>query len=224
MADMNSSADIVVDTREQTSGVVKHWEVYAGNFPGLKTEFRELDAGDFILAGGVVIERKSSTDFMLSVMDKKLAGNIAKLKAEFDRLIYIVEGDIFAPRFHSNPTKLQDALAYMTVIEGVALIPSQGPQSSAEIIFNMASYAKNGAPDSVAMRTAKVADIRSSQQYLVEGLPGLGAERATKLLDAFGSAANVFAASDEAIAEAAGLSHEAVARIRRVLSGEWKRP
>lgn len=220
---MNPSIDIIVDTREQTSGVVKHWEGYAGNFPGLKTEFRELEAGDFILPGDIVVERKSSTDFMLSVMDKKLPGNIARLKAEFDRLIYIVEGDIFAPRFHSNPTKLQDALAYMTVIEGVTLIPSQGAQSSAEIIFNMATYARNGAPDSVAMRTAKVTDFRSSQQYLVEGLPGLGPERAVKLLNALGSPADVFAASDEAISAAAGLSMEAVARLRRVLSGPWKR-
>lgn len=219
MEELPSTA-IIADAREMSGTVVRHWHAYAGNFAQLKIESRELEYGDYVLANDVVIERKSSTDFMLSVMDNKLYGNIAKLKAEFERVIYIVEGDVFAPRFHSNPSALRDALAYMTAVEGVALIPSPDAPMSAEIIYRMAVDIQRPEARNVAVRSARPKDLRSSQQYVIEGLPGISAERARQLLKTFGSVENVLRADDAALIEA-GLTNETVARIRKILAAPW---
>lgn len=220
MPDEHKATHIIVDSRELNGTLVKHWQTYSGNFPGLEQEARELELGDFVIDNNTVIERKSSTDFMLSVMDKKIFGNLAKLKAEFDRIVYIVEGDIFAPRFHSNPTTLRDALAYMSAVEGVALIPSPDAQMSAELVYDMAMYVQHGGDKVVSVRSTRPKDVRSSQQYVVESLPGVSAERARELLRTFGNAAKVFAASDNAL-QAAGLSVDTVARIRKILEAQW---
>lgn len=220
MPDEPKSISIIVDTRELNGTLVKHWQAYAGNFPGLQFEGRELEFGDFLIGNGVVIERKSSTDFMLSVMDKKIFGNLAKLKAEFDRIVYIVEGDIFAPRFHSNPTTLRDALAYMSAVEGIAVIPSPDAAMSAELVYDMAMYSQHGGDKIVSVRSTKPKDLRSSQQYVIESLPGVSAERARKLLHRFGSAAAVLGASDEDL-HAAGITADTVVRIRKVLQTQW---
>ena len=211
---------IVADAREMNGTVVRHWHGYAGNFAELQLESRELEYGDYLLGNDIVIERKSSTDFMLSVMDNQLYGNIAKLKAEFERVIYIVEGDVFAPRFHSNPSALRDALAYMTAVEGVALIPSPDAPMSAEIIYRMAADTQRPDARNVAVRSARPKDLRSSQQYVIEGLPGISAERARQLLKSFGSVENVLRADDEALM-AAGVSNDTVARIRKILAAPW---
>lgn len=220
MPDDPKSIHIIVDTREVNGTLVKHWQAYRGNFPGLNYETRELEHGDFLIGNENVIERKSSTDFMLSVMDRKIFGNIAKLKAGYDHVTYIVEGDIFAPRFHSNPSALRDALAYMSAVEGVALIPSPDAAMSAELVYDMAMYIQHGGDKAVSVRSNKPKDLRSSQQYVIESLPGVSAERARELLRRFGSAAAVLGAGDEDL-QAAGMTADAVARIRKVLQTQW---
>ena len=214
---------IKVDTREKNTGVVKHWETLAGNFPNLTLEFTELEFGDYIIAEGFIVERKSATDFMLSVMDERIFGVLAKLKSEYDHIIYIVEGDIFAPRFHSNPEALRSALSYMTVIEHASLIPSADADNTAQQLYAMAMHAQHGTGKSRSLRGDKPMDLRSSQQYIVESLPGVTADRALKLLDELGSVAGVLNASDEQFSISGGLSAENVARIRKVLQSSWKK-
>jgi ERCC4-type nuclease len=138
MTDEQRTITIKVDTREKNTGVVKFWNERPSQFPGLSIEFMEMDHGDYVIGNSTVIERKSTTDFMLSVMDKHLLDNLTALKKTFEQVIYIVEGDFYAPRFHSDPAKLQQAIAYMTVKENSPLVPSPGPQSTAELIYAMA--------------------------------------------------------------------------------------
>lgn len=207
---------IKVDTREKSTGVVKHWETLAGNFPGLSLEFVDLEFGDYILGANCIVERKSATDFMLSVMDERIFGVLAKLKAEYDNTIYIVEGDIFAPRFHSNPEELREALSYMTVIEGASLIPSPGADSTAQLLFNMAQHAQYGSKPR-NLRRDKPMDLHSSQQYIIESLPGVTPERALNLLKHFGSVSAVLSAGDDEFLQVSGLSPEMLARLRKVL-------
>ena len=42
MPDQQKPIHIIVDTRELNGTLVKHWQAYAGNFPGLQHEAREL--------------------------------------------------------------------------------------------------------------------------------------------------------------------------------------
>ena len=214
---------IKVDTREKNTGVVKHWESLAGNFPHLSLEFIELEFGDYVIAEGFIVERKSATDFMLSVMDERIFGVLAKLKSEYDHIIYIVEGDIFAPRFHSNPEALRNALSYMTVIEHASLIPSADADNTAQQLYAMAAHAQHGSAITHTLRGDKPMDLRSSQQYILEGLPGITADRALKLLNELGSVAGVLNASDEHLSMFGGLTAENIARIRKVLQSNWKK-
>lgn len=217
------SVVIKVDGREKNTGVVKHWEALAGNFPNLALEFIELEFGDYVIAEGFIVERKSATDFMLSVMDERIFGVLAKLKSEYDHIIYIVEGDIFAPRFHSNPEALRSALSYMTVIEHASLIPSADADNTAQQLYAMAVHAQHGPSKPRSLRGDKPMDLRTSQQYIVESLPGITADRALKLLNELGSVEGVLNASDEQLSVSGGLSAENIARIRKVLESSWKK-
>ena len=212
---------ITYHPREAKTAVLQHWQAYPGSFKGLSTEVAELDCGDYDLGGGVVVERKSATDFTLAIMDKRLFGEVGKLKSSYDQPIYIVEGDMYGGRFHTDPVVIREAIAWLTVMQGIPLVPSPGEGFTAEILFTMASQAQHGLGHPIVMRNGKPFDPVNGQRYLVEGLPGINEVMAKALLDHLGSAAAVFAAEVDDLAQVAGISTQAAARMRKVLDAKW---
>ena len=211
---------IRLHAREATTPVVAHWQTYAVSFPELTTEIADLDVGDYDL-GSVRVERKSATDFNLAIMDRRLFGEVAKLRSSCDQVIYIVEGDMFGARFHSDPQRTREAIAWMTAIQGVALLPSFNEAYTAEILYTMAQAAQHGFSQLPALRNGKPFDPRGAQAYLVEGLPGVNATLAESLLKKFGSAATVFSATAEDLAQTPGMGAALAARVRKTLDAPY---
>jgi Fanconi anemia group M protein len=212
---------ITYHPREQKSAVLQHWNEYPASCKGLSLQMAELDSGDYDLGGGVVVERKSATDFTLAIMDKRLFSEVGKLKSSYDQVIYIVEGDIYGGRFHTDPVVIREAIAWMAVMQGVPLIPSPSEGFTAEVLFTMAHQAQHGMGHPVVMRNGKPFDPVNGQRYLVEGLPGVNEAMAKALLNYFGGAAAVFAAAVEDLAQVPGVSPQAAARMRKVLDAKW---
>jgi len=59
---------------------------------------------------------------------------------------------------------------------------------------------------------------RKRQLYVLQGLPGIGPERATRLLDTFGSLEEVFGAEDDDLAEVDGVGTKTAERIHHLVS------
>ena len=76
MAELNKPVRILADTGEKGK-IIKKLEA----IPGVTLDFEPLDLGDYILGEGVAVERKSATDFILSIVDKSLIDSAAQLKA-----------------------------------------------------------------------------------------------------------------------------------------------
>ncbi len=217
----DTSVPISFHPREKNGPVLKHWQTFPGNFKGLVPNAAELDCGDYDLGGGVVVERKSATDFSLAIMDNRLFGEVGKLKSSFDQPIFIIEGDLYGGRFHTDPLVIREAIAWLTVGEGVPLVPSPGAEFSAELMYSMASQAQHGIGHPIVMRSSKPFDPMNGQRYLVEGLPGINEGMAHTLLDHFGSAAAVFAASVDDLVGVTGITPQAAGRMRKVLDASW---
>jgi Fanconi anemia group M protein len=214
---------ITYHPREQKSAVLQHWHDYPAGCKGLSLQMAELDSGDYDLGTGVVVERKSATDFSLAIMDKRLMSEVGKLKSSYDQVIYIVEGDIYGGRFHTDPMAIREAIAWLTVMQGVPLVPSPSEGFTAEIVYTMAHQAQHGMGHPVVMRNGKPFDPMNGQRYLVEGLPGVNEAMAKALLNHLGGAAAVFAADVDTLAQVPGVSPQAAARMRKVLDANWTR-
>lgn len=221
MSMSDTPISIAFHPREANGPVLLHWQTYPGNFKGLVTQAAELDCADYDLGAGVAVERKSATDFTLAIMDKRLFAEVGKLKSSFDHPIYVVEGDIYGGRFHTDPVVIREAISWLTVIQGVPLVPSPGPGFTAELMYTMANHAQHGMGRPIVMRSGKPFDPVNGQRYLVEGLPGVNETLAKALLDHFGSAAAVFAASMDELAQVAGITPQAAARMRKLLDARW---
>lgn len=210
--------DIIIDVHEEKSAAARHLR----QMPGVRLDVQTLAGGDYLPGEGLAVARKSATDFVLSVMEKALFGQVAKLRTEYARVVYLIEGDLFETRFHLSPAALRNALAYIVAVEGVSVLPSPSPESSAELILTMAQHLQQKAQATEGLRGAKPKTLTRAQQFLVEGLPGVGPEQTEALLARFGSVAAILAATDEDLARVPGLSARAVFKIREVLDSPWK--
>jgi len=216
MNDTEKKVRILADTRERGKIIEKLQAL-----PGVTLEFAEQECGDYVLGNGVVVERKSATDFILSIVDKTLLADVGKLRAVHGRPVYVVEGDLFTMRFHQKAFDVHMALAHLAVVQGIPVIASPDVEQSAMLIYLMAVDAQHNLAARPNMRLAKPGVRSEAQQFLVEGLPGVDADRAERLLSRFGGAMRVFGASAEALAEVDGISSEMAARIRAVLDSNW---
>jgi len=201
---------ISVDNREK-GRIIKRLE----GLEGVSLEFVDMDLGDYLLPGDLIIERKSATDLILSVVDQSLWDKVAKLKSQHERVVYIVEGDLYSARFHQQALDIHRALAMMVVGHGVSILPSPDADNSGMLIYLLGLASAQGAAG--AERAGKPPIRRDAQLYLLGSLPGVDADRAEALLSHFGNARQVFAADAAALAQVQGIDTAVAERIAEVL-------
>ena len=209
---------IVVDHRESRSEVIRSLRAD----PSVTIEVKELSCGDYILREDVVIERKAASDFVLSIFDQRLFQQVARLKQEFAKPIFVVEGDVFKTRSQISPAALQGALSYLVAIEGVSLLTYDGPGQTATLISTMARHLQEGLGYEVPTRAAKPKVGADIAQFLLEGLPGCGPKTAKTLVSTFGSPLAAFNASVEDLCNVPGVGKKTAVRFREALT--WTAP
>jgi len=129
---------IRVDHRERGK-ILKHLE----EAEGVRLEMAELEFGDYVLPNNVVVERKSATDFILSVVDEGLWVNIQGLEQTYSRIVYIIEGDPYVARFHQKALDVHRAFARMVIKHGIAVLPSADADHTAMLIYLMGLAAQD---------------------------------------------------------------------------------
>ncbi|MFW5452153.1 ERCC4 domain-containing protein [Thioalkalivibrio sulfidiphilus] len=201
---------IQVDNREK-GRIIKRLE----GIEGVSLEFVDMELGDYLLPGDLVIERKSATDLILSVVDQSLWAKVAKLKSQHAQVAYIIEGDLYSARFHQQALDIHRALAMMVVGHGVSILPSPDADNSGMLIYLMGLASAQGAAS--GERLGKPTIRRDAQLYLLGSLPGVDADRAEALLRHFGSARAALAADAETLALVEGIDPDSAARIAEVL-------
>lgn len=210
---------LVADLRERGK-IIKTLE----QIPGVSVEAQALDCGDYVLGNGVVVERKSATDFILSVVDGSLVDKATKLKAGYERPVYIVESgerDLFVPRFHQKAFDVHTALAYLSVLHRIPVLTSPDAEHTAMLIYFMAVDAQYHLGANVGRRSNKPELVAEAQAYFLEGLPGIDGDRAEALLRHFGGVANLLRASAADIAAIAKLDADTAALLADVLTRRW---
>lgn len=185
--------------------------------PEVEAVVEELSCGDYLLRSDFAVERKEATDFINSIMDRRLFAQVARLKVEFERVLFVLEGDPYATRSGIPPEAVRGAISYLMTIEGVSVNMVPSHQETTALLLTMARHLQHGLGYDVPLRGDKPKDLRDLAQFLVEGLPGVGAKTARALVGHFGSARAVFEASEQALCQVNGVGAKSAARIREAL-------
>jgi ERCC4-type nuclease len=178
-------------------------------------EVARLRVGDYRVERRVVVERKTAADFAASLVDGRLFRQAAALAAAPERAVLVLEGgekdwQATGVRYEA----VQGALITVSVFFGVAVLRSTGPEETARLLVYHGRQAWRSAQGGLQRSGYRPKGKRSRQLFLLQGLPGVGPERAARLLERFGSVEAIMAASAEDLAAVDGIGKKTAAKMR----------
>ena len=177
---------------------------------------RPLDAGDYLVAGAVIVERKTSVDFAVSLVDGRLFRQAAALASGPYRPIVLIEGPSPARLPDVHPHAIEGAILSLAVMWRLPVIHAPDPRGSLRVLRFLANQvtAASTALPRYGRRPKRPATRRL---YVLQGLPGVGPALAERLIRRFGSIERVIAADEAALVQVEGLGAKRAARIRELV-------
>ena len=183
---------------------------------------KRLEVADFVLSEDVAVERKTSQDFVDSIVDNRLFDQLQDLNSYEDPVILIEGGNIYSKRNVSEKA-IRGALSSVILDYNIPIIWSQGVDDTVEILIQMAEKEQEDQEKEVAVRgnsTGKTMEQR--KEFIVAGLPGVNTKIARRLLKKFKNVRSIFKASEEELQEIEGLGPKKAKSITSMLDESYE--
>ena len=212
----NSIPDhIIVDDRECKSKVI----MSLSEKENVNISVRRLPVGDYQISNRVVVERKTIRDFGKSIVDGRLFKQMIRLASSTYQGVMILEG-IAADTVDLRMTKssMQGALITVSLILGIPVLRSKDPSETARLIVYVGRQLNSITRGGIQRHGYRPKGSRKRQLYILQGLPGIGPEKAGRLLDRFGSVEAAVTASSTELQSVEGIGKSIADRIRWVVS------
>jgi DNA excision repair protein ERCC-4 len=210
------SVHIVVDDREQASGVPDALAAH----PDVSVDVTRLRFGDYHIERRVVVERKTAVDFAASLIDGRLFRQAAALAARLDRAVLLLQGteaDWQGTGVWREAR--QGALITVGVFYGLGILWSEDAEESARLLVYLGRQVQQSIHRGLPRPGYRPKGRYARQFFLLQGLPGVGPERAARLLERFGSVRAVMMAATEELVLVNGIGGKTAAAMRSILDG-----
>ncbi len=194
-----SEEKIIIDYREKNSLV--YIQLAKMDF---EIEFRELKVGDYIVKD-VVIERKTVSDFISSMINKRLLRQLEELQQYKNKLL-IIEGiseeELYKEEnFSVNPNAIRGFVLSILLKHKIPIAYTKNSEDTAKFI----SVLSKKKTSTISLKANKRKLGRNEQlEFILEGFPNVGPKKAKLLLKKFGSIQNVILAPTEELEEILG--------------------
>lgn len=209
---------IFADYREKGSGTMK--ELCDLNVD-LKLEM--LDSADYVLSSRVGVEIKNVKDFVDSIVDGRLLGQLKVLKEKFERPVVIIEGseDMFSMR-NVHPNAIRGMLATIAVSYGIPVIQTKDFKDTAHTLLAMARREQENGSKEFSMHSCKKPlTLKEQQEYLVSSLPFVGPSAAKELLKHMKTVKNIINADEKELKQANKVGDKIAKGIKDVVEKEY---
>jgi DNA excision repair protein ERCC-4 len=216
MSEVIENIHVVVDDRERPFEVVA--ELKKSDRVVVQIEY--LLVGDYCIDGAVLIERKTAADFAQSLIDGRLFAQAWRMATSHLRPAYIIEGTSAEwSGLGVSQEALQGALVTLMLIFDLPVFRSSDPAESARLILYIGSQLlRLRDPGYMPYRQAKAKRKKSRQLRILQSLPGVGPDRAKRLLERFRTVRACFGASTAQLIEVEGIGAKTAAAIEQVIN------
>ncbi|MFW6246678.1 MAG: ERCC4 domain-containing protein [bacterium] len=141
-----------------------------------------LEVGD-IVVGNIVIERKEASDFVGSIMDRRLKEQAAKMSYNFENKYIIIEGSPYRTGSFINPNAIVGQMVSLAVKHNIKLIFVENSHQLAYACYAIAKKHEENwefDPNNYTPNKFKVSheDTLTSMIYQI---PGVGWDKAEKI-------------------------------------------
>ncbi len=189
----------------------------------VKLEIQRLSVGDYQVDNRVIVERKTLKDFAISIIDGRLFKQMIRLANSTFTGVLILEGTAGdTAELGVTREAMQGALITVSLILGIPVLRAKDAAETAKLIVYMARQMESIARGGVHRQGYRPKDKRKKQLFILQGLPGVGPERAGRLLDKFGSVEGVISAGSDELQSVYGIGKNVADKIKWAVSEEMK--
>jgi Fanconi anemia group M protein len=195
---------IIADHREKNSLVFSELVSL-----GIELDIKHLPVADFLI-NNIAIERKTVSDFISSMINKRLIRQLEEMK-QYPQQLLLIEGieeqELYQDSNEGiNPNAIRGFLLSILLKFQVPIIYTKNSQDTAKFLYILAKKKENPEP---AIRAKKKSLNKKEQlQFILEGFPNIGPTTAKKLLKKYKTLKNIFNLSQEELKKDIGKKSE----------------
>jgi|APSaa5957512622_1039677.scaffolds.fasta_scaffold33955_2 ERCC4-type nuclease len=181
---------IIADIHEKNSLVLS--ELESSKQVSLTTQ--HLKIGDYLI-GKTIIERKTTGDFISSMINKRLVQQLNQMQ-KYKSQFLIIEGDTKNFEDFKTPNAIRGFIISILSNYQIPIIFTKDYEETANYLITLAKQQLKK-PTKLTFHSRIPKTIREQKQYILESFPNIGPVTAEKLLKEFGSLSKVMGAKVE---------------------------
>lgn len=208
---------IQVDDRERSGMAFAVLE----KSPEFEVTVSRLRRGDYLVDGRLLFERKTAVDLAASIISGRLFSQALRLATSGRQPILVVEGpDDELVRTGMSWEAIQGALVTASISFGIPVLRTRTAEETVRTMCFAARQSHAQALGGLPRAGYRPRGKRARQLYILQGLPGIGPERARRLLAHFSSVAAIVAADADALCAVPGIGSGVAAKVRWAVEEE----
>ncbi len=210
---------LVIDSREDTPRICNILNFHEE----ISFEIKQLKLGDFVLNNKVYFERKTLSDFVISIKDGRLFRQAYKTVNKNLVYILILEGtknDISGIRMSREA--IQGVLVHLSVFLGIPILRSKNLEETISLIITAGNqidkcFAIQARRTYINHQKAGKGNINKIQVQVLQNMPGIGYHKANELLKKLGSLKKVLNASEKELLKVNGIGKKTAKAIMNIM-------
>ncbi len=212
---MKDQPTIIIDHREHANELKDCLqEQYA-----FIVSVEHLTVGDYSFGVNTIVERKTTRDFCLSIIDGRLFKQAWRLANHRGISLIIVEGLSYMTdhELDIGINAVKGALITLAQTFRLPLLRTRNQQDSAWHLHQLYLQHQHIGEGTQSLHGYTPKTLNSRKSHLLRALPGIGPKMAKSLLDEFGSITNIVTAPESELLKIHGLGPKTVKQIQDVL-------
>ncbi|MFB6229196.1 MAG: DEAD/DEAH box helicase [Halobacteriales archaeon] len=213
--------EVVADQRELDSAIARD----LSRRDEIDVRLETLEVGDYVCSDRVVVERKSVSDFLDTLVggDRSMFEQVGEMASHYARPVVVVEGeaDLYEER-NVHPNAIRGALAALAIDFDASVLRTDGEDDTADMLAVLAGREQEESDRRVSVHGEKsTKTLPEQQEYVVASIAEVGPVTARSLLSEFRTVEAVMTATTEDLMEAEGVGEVTAERMREVIGSEY---
>jgi Fanconi anemia group M protein len=206
---------LVVDHSERTAPLlelVRASELFV-------VQMGRLPTGDYLIDERILVERKTSADFVTSLIDGRLFPQVARLAQSRYRSLMLIEETAASTIPDVHPHSVEGALVSIAAMWRLPVLHSRDADESCRLLRFLADQGSDSHQAVLVRYGRKPKRLATRRLFVLQGLPGVGPALARRLLAQLGSVEYVMTADTATLEQVRGIGRKKAARIRELVDG-----
>lgn len=190
--------EMIIDTREKNSLIPA---LLVQN--KIDVSFKQLETGDYLIKN-IIIERKTFSDFISSMINKRLFSQLKEL-SRYKKAILIIENyqEINKIEGKINPNSLRGFILSILTNYQIPIIFTNNQEETAEYL-TLLTKQQSKEKGELSLHSKIPKTLNEQKRYILQSFPNIGPVKAKKLLKKFKTLKNIFQGEEKEIEKVLG--------------------